>query len=162
VTQVRGRTGGDRLVDDGRPLTLWTASQTASLTTSVVRTSHRLGELDLFTDDSLADVLDRHPRQQLQAFTMGSDPTRDEWGPVEVGSASGGDKLAAVRAGRLWLNVLDVDRTHDGFTRLQARLFDELNGVGLRRGSRPSPRTSAPGERRRRASSSSRMPSLTR
>ena len=34
--------------------------------------------------------------------------------------------------------------------------------VPLRRGSRPSPRTSAPGERRRRASSSSRMPSFTR
>jgi hypothetical protein len=119
------------MVDAGRPLTQWTASQAASLTSSIVRTSHRLGERELFADDALVGVLDRHPRRQLQAFTMGTDLAHDEWGPVEVGSASGSDILAAVRAGRLWLNILDVDRAHEGFARLQAELFDELSAVGF-------------------------------
>jgi hypothetical protein len=136
---VQGR-ASDQLADTGQrpptnPVTNWTLSQTASLTSSVVRTSHRLGErstdLDLFTDDALADVLDRHPRQLLQVFTMGTELARDEWGPVEVGSASGNDILAAVRAGRLWLNVLEVDRADDAFGRLQGRLFGELAALGF-------------------------------
>jgi hypothetical protein len=130
VTDVRGRTDG-ALADAAGPLTSWTASQAASLTSSVVRTTHRLGELDLFADDALGDVLDRHPREELQAFTMSSDPAQDEWGPVEVGSASGMDMLAAVRAGRLWLNVLNVDRAHDAFAQLQPRLFGELARVSF-------------------------------
>jgi Cupin-like domain len=134
VTHVQGR-ASDTPPDAGRslpgPLTSWTVSQAASLTSNVVRTSHRLGELDLFTDDELAGVLDRHPRKKLQAFTMGTDLVRDEWIPVEVGSATGLDMLAAVRTGRLWLNVLDVDRAHDSFSQLQARLFDELAATGF-------------------------------
>jgi hypothetical protein len=57
MTHVEGR-ASDHLVDADRPVTR----------------SHRLGELD-----AIAEVLDRHPRHQLQAFTMGADPTRDEW-----------------------------------------------------------------------------------
>ena len=117
-------------MDTGRPplkpLTDWTPSQTVSLTSSIVRSSHRLGELDLFTDDALGEVLDRHPRKELQAFTLGSDPARNEWIPVDVGSASGTEILAAVRAGRLWLNVLKLDEAHTTFARLQAELFSEL------------------------------------
>jgi hypothetical protein len=130
MTRVEGR-AGDELADTRGPLTSWTASQTAALTSSVVRTSHRLGELELFSDDALAGLLDRHPRRQLQAFTMGDDPARDEWGPVEVGSASGNDMLAAVRAGRLWLNVLDVNGAHDTFARVQDWLFAELGDSGF-------------------------------
>jgi hypothetical protein len=129
MTHVQGRTSG-QLVDTGRPpvkpLTDWTPSQTASLTSSIVRSSHRLGELDLFTDDVLGNVLERHPRKELQAFTLGSDPARNEWTPVDVGSASGIEILAAVRAGRLWLNVLKLDAAHATFARLQAELFSEL------------------------------------
>jgi hypothetical protein len=127
---VRGR-AGDALADAGGPLTRWTASQAATLTSSVVRATHRLGELDLFDDDELARVLDAHPRGDLQIFTMGTDPTRDDWAPVDAGTASGSEMLAAVRAGRLWLNVLHVERADDGFARLQDRLFAELAAAGL-------------------------------
>jgi Cupin-like domain len=130
VTQVRGR-AGDQLADAGRPLTRWTASQAATLTSSVVRTRHRLGDLDLFGDDALARLLDAHPRRDLQIFTMGTDPTHDDWAPVDAGSASGSEMLAAVAAGRLWLNVLHVERADDGFSRLQDELFEEVTAAGL-------------------------------
>jgi hypothetical protein len=105
VSQVQGR-AFEQLVGPDQPLTNWTASQAASLTSSVVQTSHRLAELDLFSDASLAAVLDRLPRQRLQVFTMGTDPNRPaDWTPVEVGDASGADILAAVREGRLFVNA---------------------------------------------------------
>jgi hypothetical protein len=126
VTQVRGR-ALDELVDSSPPLTNWTASQAASLTSSVVRTSHRLAELDLLSDDSLAEVLDRLPRERLQVFTMGTDPSRPaDWTPVETGDASGGEIMAAVRAGRLFVNARLIDRDDRGFGILRDRLFDEI------------------------------------
>jgi hypothetical protein len=130
VTQVRGR-AGDAPVDDGRPLTRWTASQAGTLTSSVVRTTHRLGQLDLFGDDALATVLDAHPRRDLQIFTMGADPTHDDWAPVDAGTASGTEMLTAAGAGRLWLNVLRIDRADERFAELQDELFGELTAAGL-------------------------------
>lgn len=126
MTQVRARSG-EQLVGAGRPLTEWTASQAASLTSSIVRTRHRLADLDLFTDDGLAGALDRLPRQQLQVFTMGTDPDRPgHWTPVDVGNASGADVLAAVREGRLFVNARLVDRADPEFESLRERLFAEL------------------------------------
>jgi hypothetical protein len=126
VRQVQGR-AFEQLVGPDQPLTNWTASQAASLTSSVVQTSHRLAELDLFSDGSLAAVLDRLPRQRLQVFTMGTDPNRPaDWTPVEVGDASGADILAAVREGRLFVNARLIDRDDREFEMLRDGLFDEI------------------------------------
>ncbi|HEY4401057.1 MAG TPA: hypothetical protein VGO38_03395 [Acidimicrobiia bacterium] len=126
MSQVQGR-AFEQLVGPDQPLTNWTASQAASLTSSVVQTSHRLAELDLFSDASLAAVLDRLPRQRLQVFTMGTDPNRPaDWTPVEVGDASGADILAAVREGRLFVNARLIDRDDREFEMLRDGLFDEI------------------------------------
>ena len=61
---------------------------------------------------------------------MGTDPTHNDSSPVNVGSASRSDLLAAVRAGRLWLNVLHVDRADSGFAQLQDELSGELAAAG--------------------------------
>jgi hypothetical protein len=108
-------------------LTDWSPGRAAALTSSPLLSSHELAELDLFRDASLARVLDAHPRQDLQAFTMGTDPASpDDWTPVEVGDASGVDLLRAVATGRLWLNVLHVNRSHQGFAKVQDELFAGL------------------------------------
>ena len=126
MSQVQGR-AFESLAAPDQPLTNWTASQAASLTSNVVRTSHRLADLDLFSDDSLADVLDRLPRQRLQVFTMGTDPNRPaDWTPVEVGDASGADVLAAVREGRLFVNARLIDRDNREFEMLRDGLFGEI------------------------------------
>ena len=64
------------------------------LTGKIVRVGHRLHELDLFSDESIEQILDRHPRERLMAFTMGSDPTRpEEWALVDSRAASGHDLM---------------------------------------------------------------------
>ncbi|MGQ0802690.1 MAG: hypothetical protein ACT4PI_02325 [Actinomycetota bacterium] len=115
------------LAPDAPPLSHWSAAQAAALNSSLVRGSHRLHELELFADDALVRLLDRHPRGELQAFTMGTDPTRPEdWKPVEIGDATGAELMTAVARGRLWLNILNVNRAHDDFAALQDALLDEL------------------------------------
>ena len=68
--------------------------------------AHRLHRLGIFDDDALTALIDRYPRQWLQAFTMGTDPEkREDWAPVEIGECSGVEILEAVKRGRLWLNT---------------------------------------------------------
>jgi hypothetical protein len=126
VRQVQGR-AFESVAAPAQPLTNWTASQAASLTSSVVQTTHQLTDLDLFSDESLAEVLDRLPRQRLQVFTTGTDPSQPgDWTAVDVGDASGADVLAAVREGRLFVNARLVDRDEREYGLLRDRLFGEL------------------------------------
>lgn len=126
VSQVQGR-AVDQLARSPERLTNWTASQALSLTSSVVQTTHQLADLDLFSDESLADVLDRLPRQRLQIFSTGTDPNRPgDWTPVDVGDASGSDVLAAVREGRMFVNARLVDRDDREYGMLRDRLFGEI------------------------------------
>jgi hypothetical protein len=100
-----------------------------------------LEELSLFTDDVLVDLLDRYPRNRLQAWTMGTDPLRrEEWAPVDTAGVSGADLLAAVKTGRIWYNILRMDlfdrKYRDTVNQLYAEMakaspgFKPLSAVG--------------------------------
>jgi hypothetical protein len=112
------------------PLTTWTPSQGAAATFTAVIAEHRLAELELFSDASIVDVIDRHPRSLLEIFAP-IDGSRAEagWRSVAVGDASGEEVLAAVEHGRLWVLLPRVHLTHPGFASLQEQLSDELAGV---------------------------------
>jgi len=89
---------------------------------------HRLHELELFTEAALVDLLDKYPRERLQAFTMGTDPLqRNEWQPVDTAGASGLDMMAAVKAGRLWFNVLQVNVVDPRYGEVVRNLYGELS-----------------------------------
>ncbi len=67
---------------------------------------HRLAETGLFTDEALARLIDRHPRELIDVLTMKRNPPPDErWIAGEAKGMSGKDLMEAVRRGRLWLNL---------------------------------------------------------
>ncbi len=89
--------------------------------------SHSLHELELFSDDCLAALLDRHPREHLYALTMGNDPTRwDENRLALHDGLSGRELLTAVKRGRLWLNVKRVDEHEPEYARIVRELYEQL------------------------------------
>ena len=72
--------------------------------------NHRLDGREFLTDEVLIDILDRYPRNRLQAWTMGTDPLRrEDWQAVDTADVPGKDLLAAVKSGRLWYNILRLD-----------------------------------------------------
>ncbi len=89
--------------------------------------THNLQRNDLFSDASLAALLDVFPRQQLYAQTMGSDLTRpgDHRLALHDG-VSGADLLRAVRKGRLWLNITRVDGVDTQYRALVDQLYGQL------------------------------------
>ena len=89
---------------------------------------HRLHKLPQFGDDALALLLDDYPRDRIQVFTMGTDPTRsEEWALVDKGNATGTDLLRAVCHGRLWINVVRIQAADSPLAELVQRLYREIN-----------------------------------
>jgi hypothetical protein len=81
----------------------------------------------LFTDEALAELLDRFPRQHLYALNMGTDPTRTGDNRLALHDCvSGAELLRAVRNGRLWLNVTRVDRVDPQYRSLIDELYTQL------------------------------------
>jgi len=96
---------------------------------------HRLSSMELFADDRLAELLDRHPRRDLGVNTMGDDASRrDQWQEGRTGSLDGRQLLGAVRTGRIWLNLRRVMDHHPEYGALVLALYDELEQTcpGLR------------------------------
>ncbi len=87
---------------------------------------HNLHQSELFTDAALIDLLDRFPRQHLYALTMGTDPTRIENRLALHDGVSGAELLRAVKNGRLWLNVTQVDRADARYRELIDQLYAQL------------------------------------
>jgi hypothetical protein len=81
----------------------------------------------LFTDDSVAAILDNYPEEWLFALTMGSDPLRPQDNErVKHSNVSGTDLLEAVRRGKLWLNITNIDQVDARFRALIDRLYADV------------------------------------
>ena len=88
---------------------------------------HKLAETALFNDEALVDLLDRYPRNRLQAWTMGTDPLRrEDWQPVDTTGVSGEDMLAAVKSGRIWYNILRLDLFDRKYREIVDQLYNEM------------------------------------
>jgi hypothetical protein len=92
------------------PLVVWGPRESARHDVEPFVTPHRLGETAFFTDEALAALIDRYPRERLQVFTMGSDPLNNkDWAPVDTSGVSGAAMLRAAKTGRLWIKLMRLD-----------------------------------------------------
>ncbi len=106
----------------------WTEEQYSSFGLIPQVSPHSYHLSDMFDEPALIQQLDAHPRQRLQAFTMGEDPTnRDEWSCVDIpDDMDGATMLQAVKNGRLWLNVTHVDSVNPDYEKLITHMYDHL------------------------------------
>jgi hypothetical protein len=89
---------------------------------------HNVNQLPWFSDESLLQLIEKHPRNKMRVFTSGSDPEKRErdWQPVDTEGASAADILAAVRVGRMWVNLQRIDTSDERFAELGKSLYREL------------------------------------
>ena len=108
----------------------WTTEQANRMDQTVFVAQHRLHKLNLFTDERLIDLLDRHPRRDLGINTMGTDPQRhDEWQEGRSGNLDAAELLAAAKNGRIWLNLRRVMDHHPVYNMMVKSLYEELESV---------------------------------
>jgi hypothetical protein len=102
----------------------WTLEKGGALTRENLAFAHNLHERPMFSDEGLAELLDRYPRDKLGVFTMGEDPVAwTTWRRGSAGSLSGEQLLAAAQAGRIWLNLRETNRLLPQYARLCDEIF---------------------------------------
>ena len=82
----------------------------------------------MFSDDGLASLLDRYPRDRLGVYTMGNDP--QNWRTFvrgDAGNLSGEALLKAVKTGRFWLNLRAVNEHLEDYDALKQEMFSDFD-----------------------------------
>ena len=89
---------------------------------------HSYHELDLFSDETLINVLDNYPRKWLQCYTMGFDPeNHQDWTSVHIADSSGAEILDALKKGRMWVNAIHIDKYNGEYAELIRQMYVVIN-----------------------------------
>ena len=88
--------------------------------------THRLAETGLFTEENILRMLELHPRELANVSRMGHDPTTLEWSEGLTDGLSPEEIFAALKKGRLWLNMRQIlDHQPEAAAAIN-RLYDDL------------------------------------
>ena len=106
----------------------WSAEEYARFGLEPQVTRHGYHEWPMFADDALETLLEEYPARNLQAYTMGTDPERaEDWRQVDVPAGlPGAELLRAVRDGRLWLNLTNIQRIRPEYGALIDAMYEHL------------------------------------
>jgi hypothetical protein len=112
---------------NGQMLLDWCPEHAAAMDREIFQAHHRLHENPLFSDENLIRIFDAHDPASLLIYTSGTNKERREDDRLgRRGNVSAAELLQAVREGRLWLNILRMQRFHPEFRILIDALYDEL------------------------------------
>lgn len=114
---------------DTRPAMEWTEEQYRAFGVTPQVARHHYHESPLFSREQIIALLESHPHRFIRGFTMGHDPEDySDWKIVDVDRKwSGEDIWRAVESGRLWINILHVDRENPAFAELIRDMYEHLN-----------------------------------
>jgi len=110
----------------------WTAEQQRAFTKENLVFTHNIADSELFTEEALIALIDRYPREAVEVFTMGYDPTIfGEWYLGRKTTRDGRELdgralMEAVKHGRLWLNLRRVNHSDPAVGELCERIFAEV------------------------------------
>ncbi|MEO6013978.1 MAG: hypothetical protein ABIQ30_10400 [Devosia sp.] len=109
-----------------RRLTGWTDQATKDWGVSPIRLDHRLAETGLFTDDSLAAIIDTYPVESYSLISMGAFGRERRWRLGRIEGMNGREIIEAIRENQLWLNLRSIDKVDTRFGELFANFLREL------------------------------------
>jgi len=93
-----------------------------------VRLQHYLQESPLFSDDSLAGLIERIPQSVSPINTMaGEGHHHASWSYCDRTGLSGQEVLEAIKHGRLWINMQKLQEIDSRFDDLLEVIFEELS-----------------------------------
>jgi hypothetical protein len=105
----------------------WQPSRHGRFGEDVLEIGHSLSETGLFTDEVLADLIERTPRADYHVSTMDArshDPRTRREGVID--GLGGAEVLEAIRNGFIWLNLRNVEANAPAYRQLLDRIYAEL------------------------------------
>lgn len=106
----------------------WQPSHKELFGNHIVELGHNLAATGLFSDDALADLIERTPRCSYHVSTMdpqSHDPRSRREGVID--GLNGKQVLNAIRNGHIWLNLRDAARYNPDYEKLLSDIYGELD-----------------------------------
>ena len=117
-------------------LTNWSKEDGEVFSKRLLVTEHNLHKRKMFSDDGLAELLDRYPREEFGLYTMDNSAygTKESFRSGLVGNLNGEEILEAVKRGLLWINLRNANHHLKDYADLCDEMFGELesNTPGLK------------------------------
>ena len=104
----------------------WTPDLTAAWGKAPLRARHRLNKHPLFSFDALAELIERYPRQHYALVYMGPQGGKREWREGDIGDLTGNEVIAAIKAGRMWLNMRNIGAVDARYKDVLDEIFEEV------------------------------------
>lgn len=114
----------------------WTDAHTAKFQNDILAFDHGLRDTGLFTDDALAELLEKHPTHLLDVCTRGkaNDPKYpNKLRTGDFRQCSGADIIAAAKEGWVWINMREAMNVHPEY---KAVLDSMYGGIAEATGSK--------------------------
>ena len=110
-------------------LTNWNEETASAFTKRPILTEHNLHTREMFSDDGLADLLDRYPREAFNLYTMDNSASgaKESFKRGVPGDLSGDEILEAVKRGRLWVNLRRANDHCELYETLCEEMFGEID-----------------------------------
>lgn len=109
----------------------WTDEHTASFGKETITVKHRLSETGLFTDEALADLLDKHPSEQLDVCTMSQEhklyPNKFRTGDFR--DCDGKTLIEAAKAGKIWINARKAMNIHSEYKEVLDQMYGSIADI---------------------------------
>jgi hypothetical protein len=107
-------------------LTTWTAQASKDWGKAPIRLNHQLAETGLFSEEALAEIIDRYPVESYSLISMGAFGRERRWRLGRIEGMSGREIIETIRENQLWLNLRSIDKADARFGQLFASFLKEL------------------------------------
>jgi hypothetical protein len=106
----------------------WNAEKTVAFQKEILTFQHRLIETGLFTDEALAELLNKHPSEELDVCTMGTSegPFPNRFRTGDFRDVDGMTLIDAAKAGAVWINVRRAMNIHPEYRTVLNSIYGEL------------------------------------
>ncbi len=91
-----------------------------------IQLAHELHKSPLFSVETLAELIQRYPREHYSLVQTGARGSGRVWREGEIGKLSGRQVIDAISRGGLWLNMRDVGAVDSRYRALIDGMFEEV------------------------------------
>lgn len=105
----------------------WSDENTQKFKHETLRVKHNLISTGLFTDEALSELLDNHPRDQLDVCAMSKHPVyQHKFRTGDVRDVDGKTLIEAVKAGTIWMNLRKAMNIHSEYNAVLSQMYGEI------------------------------------
>ena len=105
----------------------WTDEHTQKFQNETLRVKHDLISTGLFSDEALSELLDKHPRDELDVCAMSKHPVyQHKFRTGDVLDVDGKTLIAAVKSGEIWMNMRKAMNIHPEYNAVLQKMYGEI------------------------------------